>query len=489
MHTLLLVAVLGSIELPAVFTDHMVLQRDRPIAVWGRATPGAGIAVRLGEGDPQQATAGNDGSWRVTLPAEAANALPRELHVQGDGDERTIRDVLIGEVWLCGGQSNMEWTVNGSANPDGERARAAGRPTIRAIKVPHTLASAPAFTTQAAWQVCTPQHVGNVSAVGYALATEVQDALRGVPIGILDINWGGTRIEPWIDATTLAACPVTRQAIGSANEAVSGDPAKAGERDQRFAGMFNAMIAPFVPYGIRGAVWYQGESNAGEAEAYRTLLPALVSSWRGAFGQPAMPFGVVQLASFMKASDEPAQGGWALLRDAQLEAAQRDPKVGLAVTTDIGDADDIHPRNKREVGRRLAMWALDAAYGMRSWPRAGPTVAISNSVSFADGSERHGLMVSFDDLGGPMRTRGDAQPDGFAIAGEDGRFVWARATISGATVFVWSPEVQKPVSLRYAWSNNPTRANLIDGRGLPIGPFRSDRPALDAACSDWLNQR
>lgn len=489
MHTLLLIAALGSIELPAVFSDHMVLQRDRPIMVWGRATPGSQVTVRLGDNDPQQGSVGSDGSWRVMLPAEAAQQAPRSLHVMGDGSELVIADVLVGEVWLCGGQSNMEWTVNGSANPDGERARAAGRPTIRAIKVPHTLAGAPAFTTEAAWRICTPEHVGDVTAVGYALATEVQDALRGVPIGILDINWGGTRIEPWIDAVTLGACPVTREAIGQANDAAASDPAKAGERDQRFAGMFNAMIAPFVPYGICGAVWYQGESNAGEAEAYRTLLPALVSSWRAAFGQPQMPFGVVQLAAFMKESNEPAQGGWAFLRDAQLEAAQRDPKVGLAITTDIGDADDIHPRNKREVGRRLALWALDAAYGKRCWPRAGPPVTVSRSLCLVDGATRHVLIVSFDDLGGPMRTRGNTPPDGFAIAGEDGRFVWAHAMISGASVFVWSPEVPNPVSVRYAWSNNPTRANLVDGRGQPIGPFRSDRPERDAACDDWLRQQ
>ncbi|MBM4111671.1 MAG: sialate O-acetylesterase [Phycisphaerae bacterium] len=489
MHTLFLIAALGCIELPAVFSDHMVLQRDRPIMVWGRASPGAQVTVRFGDADPQECFASSDGSWRVMLPAEAAQQAPRSLRVTGDGSELVINDVLVGEVWLCGGQSNMEWTVNGSADPQSERARSAGRPTIRAIKVPHTLAGAPAFTTEAAWRICTPETVGDVTAVGWAMATDLQDALDGVPIGILDINWGGTRIEPWIDATTLGACPVTHDAVSQANDAAASDPAKEGERDQRFAGMYNAMIAPFVPYGIRGAVWYQGESNAGQAEAYRTLLPALVSSWRAAFGQPQMPFGVVQLAAFMKASDEPAQGGWAHLRDAQLEAAQCDPKVGLAITTDIGDADDIHPRNKREVGRRLALWALDAAYAKRSWPRAGPPITVSRAQSMVDGSLRRRLIVSFDDLGGPMRTRDHAQPDGFAIAGEDGRFVWAHATISGASVILWSPEVPDPVSVRYAWSDNPTRANLMDGRGMPIGPFRSDRPARDAACDAWLRQR
>jgi len=489
MHTLLLIAALGGIELPAVFTDHMVLQRDRPIVVWGRATPGAQVTVRLGEGDPQQGSAGSDGSWRVMLPAEAATATPRSLLVTGDGSDLAIVDVLVGDVWLCGGQSNMEWTVNGSSDPDGERARAAKRTTIRAIKVPHSLASAPAFTAQAAWRTCTPETVGDVTAVGWSMATELQDALDGVPIGLLDINWGGTRIEPWIDSGTLSSCPVTRDALARANEAAASDPAKAGERDQRFAGMYNAMIAPFVPFGIRGAIWYQGESNAGEAEAYRTLLPALVSSWRRAFDRPQMPFGVVQLAAFMKPSEDAAQGGWAFLRDAQLEAAQRDPKVGVAVTIDVGDADDIHPRNKREVGRRLALWALDAAYGRGAHPGAGPVVSTSPTSASIDGTERRGMMVRFDALGGALSTRGGAAPDGFAVAGADGRFAWASARIDADGVFVWSPEVSDPVAVRYAWSNNPTRANLIDGRGLPIGPFRSDRPALDPACAAWLRTR
>lgn len=489
MHTMLLLTTLAGLDLPAVFTDHMVLQRERPIVVWGRATPGAIVTVQLGDGDPQQSTTGGDGAWRVQLPAEPANADPRTLRITGDGDERTIADVLVGEVWLCGGQSNMEWTVNGSNDPDAERARAAKRNSIRAIKVPHTLAAAPAFTTQAAWRTCTPETVGDVTAVGWAMATDLQDALGGVPIGLLDINWGGTRIEPWIDAGTLSSCPVTRDALAQANEAAASDPAKAGERDQRFAGMYNAMIAPFVPFGIRGAIWYQGESNAGEAEAYRTLLPALVSSWRRAFDRPQMPFGVVQLAAFMKPSDEAAQGGWAYLRDAQLEAAQRDPKVGLAVTIDVGDADDIHPRNKREVGRRLALWALDAAYGHAAHPGAGPIVSCAPASASIDGVERRGIMVRFDALGGALSTRGGAQPDGFAIAGADGRFGWASARLEADRVFVWSREVVDPVAVRYAWSNNPNRANLIDGRGLPIGPFRSDRPALDPAHATWIRTR
>jgi sialate O-acetylesterase len=489
MHILLLIASLGSIELPAVFTDHMVLQRDRPIMVWGRATPGAQVTVRLGEGDPQQSAAGSDGSWRVMLPAESATATPRSLLVTGDDSDLAIADVLVGDVWLCGGQSNMEWTVNGSSDPDGERARAAKRTTIRAIKVPHTLASAPAFTAQATWRTCTPETVGDVTAVGWAMATELQEALDGVPIGLLDINWGGTRIEPWIDAATLAGCPVTRDAFAPANDSAASDPTKAGERDQRFAGMYNAMIAPFVPFGIRGAIWYQGESNAGEAEAYRTLLPTLVSSWRRAFDQPQMPFGIVQLAAFMKPSEDAAQGGWALLRDAQLEAAQRDPKVGLAVTIDIGDADDIHPRNKREVGRRLAMWALDAAYGRATHPGAGPAVSCLPSGASIDGTMRRGMMVRFNALGGSLSTPGGAAPDGFAVAGTDGRFAWASARIDADGVFVWSPEIADPVAVRYAWSNNPTRANLIDGRGLPIGPFRSDRPELDPACATWIRTR
>jgi sialate O-acetylesterase len=202
-----------------------------------------------------------------------------------------------------------------------------------------------------------------------------------------------------------------------------------------------------------------------------------------------MPFCVVQLAAFMKPSDEPTQGSWAFLRDAQLEAAQQDRKVGLAVTIDVGDADDIHPRNKREVGRRLALWALDAAYGQATHPGAGPVVSCSPASESIDGVVQRGMMVRFDGLGGALSARGGAAPDGFAVAGADGRFVWGSARLDAEGVFVWSPDVVDPVAVRYAWSNNPTRANLIDGRGLPIGPFRSDRPALDPACATWMSTR
>jgi sialate O-acetylesterase len=423
----------ADLELPAVFGDHMVLQRDSALPVWGRATAGAKVSVTFGEAT-RSTTADPNGAWTVTLPATSASASPRDLVITADGDRVTLHDVLVGDVWLCGGQSNMEWPIalSNSVDEAAKEAATGKRATIRAFKMPHTLAEQPLFTNDARWRVANGDSVKNMTAVGYEFSRALSDALD-VPIGILDINWGGTRIEPWM----------------------------------RGGQMFNAMIEPVTPFAIRGAIWYQGESNAGEASKYAEQLTQLIGAWREEFKRDAMPFGVVQLAAFQEVSDDPAQGGWSDLRVAQAAVSRAVPKTGLAVTLDVGDAKDIHPRDKRTVGQRLANWALAAEFG-RAIPASSP-VAVAIEPATVDGAKA--LRVRFEHAEG-LAARAASQPDGFGIAGADGRFVWAKARVDGQSILVWSPDVAEPVEVAYAWQNNPVRANVVNGAGLPAGPFR-----------------
>lgn len=424
---------LADLELPAVFGDHMVLQRDSALPIWGRATAGAKVTVNFGAAT-QSTTADPNGAWMVTLPATSASASPRDLVITADGDRVTLHDVLVGDVWLCGGQSNMEWPIalSNSVDEASKEAATGKRATIRAFKMPHTLAEQPLFTNDATWRVANGETVKQVTAVGYEFSRALADALD-VPIGILDINWGGTRIEPWM----------------------------------RGGQMFNAMIEPVTPFAIRGAIWYQGESNAGEANKYAEQLTQLIGAWREEFRREAMPFGVVQLAAFQDVSDNPAEGGWSDLRAAQADVARRVPKTGLAVTLDVGDAKDIHPRDKRTVGQRLANWMLATEFG-RAIPASSP-VAIAVEPATVDGTKA--LRVRFENAEG-LGARANAPLDGFGIAGADGQFVWATARVDGESIVVWSPQVAEPVEVAYAWQNNPVRANLVNGAGLPAGPFR-----------------
>lgn len=426
---------LAELRLAPAFGDHAVLQRGVAIPVSGRATPGTRIEIAFA-GRTAETVADANGTWVATLEALAANAQPAELVVSADGGaERVVlRDVLVGDVWLCGGQSNMEWPVAATAHAS--EARDAARPTIRAFKMPHVRAQSPLAAADARWRVADPDSVQGMTAVGFFFAARMHAELE-VPIGLLDINWGGTRIEPWLAD---------------------------GE-------MFRGMIAPVAPFPIRGILWYQGESNAGEAEAYAGYLTNLVGQWRRAFGNEALPFGIVQLAAFRPASEDPAEGGWSALRAAQAAVAGTMPHVGLVVTLDVGDAEDIHPRDKRTVGERLAAWALGTHFGLPGHAISSPTVA---AIERADG----GVRVRFAHADG-LRPREGAIVGGFGLAGADGRFMWAEARIDPADptcVLVSTKDVADPREIVYAWQNNPTRANLVNGAGLPAGPFRSAVP-------------
>ena len=461
----------------SVFTPHMVLQRELAAPVFGDADPGEKVTVSFG-GDSVSATADAKGRWMVKLPARKANTTPQALTIEGK-NKIVIDDVLVGDVWVCSGQSNMEWTLRDCHEP-GE-VEAADVPLLRRIKFPHVSLRSPATTVPGQWEVCTPQTGGGFTAVGYHFARKIMREVPGVPIGLLDDNWGGTRIEPWIPPVGFEQQPTLSKELEEIR-AREGDAANsAGNADLdagRPAAIYNGMIHPVVPYGIKGALWYQGESNGGEGVEYHHKMHALVGGWRKVWGQGDFPFYYVQLANFQNANDNPEGGdGWARVREAQTKSLDI-PHSGMAVIIDIGEAADIHPKNKLDVGERLARWALKHDYGKADTVVSGPifkTQAIEGGkIRLSFDHVGGGLMVGKKDGRKPTEEVSGGKLQRFAIAGEDRKWAWADAVIDGGTVVVSSPAVPKPVAVRYAFSMNPEGCNLYNKEGLPASPFRTD---------------
>lgn len=451
---------LSGVSLPHVFGDHMVLQRDQPLFVWGAARAHAPVKVELLDASGAvrasgQSVVGADGRFKVQMPALAAERTPLRLRVECAGAFAERSDVLVGDVWICGGQSNMEWSCGSSADAD---TIAADLPSdVRCFTVPHLMDASERGDVDARWVVAGKASTPAFTAVGSWFALKITREL-GVPVGLLSVNWGGSPAESWTPRAVLASEPLLRAAAASPAAAEWG----------AYASMWNGMMAPLAGYAVRGALWYQGESNADRADAYAVLLSTMIRGWRSAWGQGTFPFGIVQLAGFRAASDNPVEGEWSLLRDAQLQVSRAVPACGLAVTIDVGDADDIHPRNKRAVGERLAAWALADVYG-RGGARGGPLLR-STEVR---GDE---MVLSFDQAEG-LAAKGGGALGGFAIADEFGAFHWADARIEGKQVIVRAPGISDPRRVRYGWSSNPVRANLVNGAGLPASPFASDVPA------------
>jgi sialate O-acetylesterase len=460
----------ADVKLASIFGDSMVLQREMPVPVWGWADAGEEVTVTLGD-QSKKATADKDGRWQVKLDALKTNADGQTLKVTGKNTIE-LKDVLIGEVWICSGQSNMEWGLGGSLNGKDEVA-AASHPQIRLFNVPGHLTSPLAQDTcPGSWQVCQPNAAGGFSAVGYFFGRRLQQELK-VPIGLVGSNWGGTRIEPWTSPAGFRSVPELK--------AIADQVAAYDEKTNVSAGspsaIYNAMIHPLAPFAMRGAIWYQGESNGGEGESYYHKTQALVNGWRELFN-PDLAFYWVQLANFQTANDNPAGGdGWAKLREAQRKALGI-KHTGMAVIIDVGEAGDIHPRNKQDVGWRLAQWALHQTYDMQDVVPSGPLYK-SHKV------EGSSIRVSFDNVGGglivgkkegldPTQEAKDGKLGRFAIAGADKLWQWAEATIDGDNVIVKSPEVASPVAVRYAYSMNPAGANLYNKEGIPASPFRTD---------------
>jgi sialate O-acetylesterase len=500
------------VKLSNLFTDDMVLQRKLPITVFGKAkspTGGRGVVVVGLDKDTAVAKVDSEGRWRAMLPSHAAGG-PYTLTVAGANRTLEVRNVMVGEVWVCSGQSNMEFTVNGCKNAK-EEIEKANHPTIRLFNIAPTkhLAVKPEDDVNAKWEVCSPATVGNFSAVAYFFGRELSEKLN-VTVGLINSPWGGSPVEQWIPMETykndpaLADFParMEKEAVdylkamddyskrmekwkaakdkilatnpGAATQpgAIPNQPWQPQQPQYRYSAMYNGNIAPIVGYGIRGAIWYQGESNAGNPMGYRKSFPAMIRGWRKAWGQGDFPFLFVQLANFMDRPMDPnVNGTWAELREAQTLTLST-PKTGMAVITDVGDAADIHPRDKQTVGHRLAIIAEANTYGMKDVVFSGP---LFHSMTI-DGNK---IRLSFKHVDGGLVVKGDKLA-GFAVAGKDGKYVWAGAAIEGDTVVVSSDKVEKPVMVRYAWGNNP-ECSLYNKADLPASPFRAGKPESKAA--------
>lgn len=486
----------ADVRLPRLFTDHMVLQREMPVPVWGLADPGEKVTVQLA-GQSQSATADADGKWRVMLKPLSVGE-PLTLVVKGK-NQVEVNDILVGEVWVCSGQSNMEWPVAATRDADLIHT-AANIPQIRLLSVKPVGTQTPNDDIDERWQVCTPDTVGGFSAVGYLFGRQLHESL-GVPIGLINNAWGGSSCEAWVPRdkfegealyepllarwkqtesehdeaklradydAQLAEWRKARDTAEAKGEPVPGQPGSDNPlfNQHRPGNLYNARIAPLAPFAIRGAIWYQGESNADRAYQYRDMFPRMITSWRDAWGQGDFPFYWVQLADFRAEKPEPSESDWAELREAQTMTLDRLPNTGEAVIIDIGEGNDIHPRNKVDVANRLARWALAKDYDLK----------IDHASPRYDHFEVQGnkAVVTFRDCGKGLVTFDVGDARGFTVAGNDRKWHPAQAkVIAPNQVEVACEAVPEPVAVRYAWADNPV-VNLYSSSGLPVTPFRTD---------------
>lgn len=491
----------ADVKLPNVFGSHMVLQQGQKNKVWGLADAGEAVTVTIDK-QTHQAAAGADGRWQVLLDPLAVGG-PYVMSVKGKNEVK-FDDILVGEVWVCSGQSNMQWSVKSSTDADLERA-AAKFPNLRMINFPQVGTQDPIWTHDRQWQVCTPETVGGFSAVGYFFARQLHQTLD-VPVGMINNAWGGSACEAWVPRDLLAADekykPLMERWAGIeanypaakaeyevklAEWNVAADKAKAENNpappapanpdsqmngNARPGNIYNGVLKSHLGYGIKGAIWYQGESNASRAYQYRDLFPLMIDSWRKEWGQGDFSFYWVQLADFKAEKAEPGDSDWAELREAQTMTMKRLPQTGEAVIIDIGEGKDIHPKNKVDVGRRLARWALVNDYGIQG---IAPRSPLNKSMEIQAGK----IVLTFDHIvvvppGNGWRPFDVTEPRGFTIAGDDKQFVHASANIlPDGRIEVWSDAVKEPVSVRYAWADNPI-CNMFSAAGLPLTPFRTD---------------
>lgn len=477
----------------ALFSDNAVLQQGLDVPIWGTAREGEPVAVSIA--GRQASTVARDGKWIVRLK-NLPGGGPYTLTLKGDR-ELAFHNIMVGEVWVCSGQSNMERQL-GPRPPQKpifnweQEVAAANYPAIRQFLVGRKTPAQPATEVEGKWVVCSPSTVATFTAVGYFFGRDIHLA-RKVPVGLIHTSWGGTCAEAWTRHEVMEQDPLLRPNLDKRDAAIKTYPAQlakyraeepkllaayqtalaesaknhtkppakpAPPRDPRGANtpssLYHGMIAPLLPYGIRGVIWYQGESNAGNADVYRTLFPAMITDWRKQWGQGGFPFLYVQLAPF--------RGSNPWIREAQFLTLGKTPNTAMAVTTDCGDANDIHPPHKQPMGARLALAARALAYGER--------IEYSGPIFQKAESQPSSVVLSFTHAGGGLVAK-DGPLKGFQIAGEDKKFVDAEARIEGDKVRVSSPQVGKPLAVRYGWSAVPD-VNLFNQNGLPASPFRTD---------------
>ena len=477
----------AGVKLPAIIGDNMVLQQNTSASLWGWADAGERITVKASWNDGSVKTqASQDGKWLVEVPTPKASG-PHTITIKGNNTIE-LKNVMSGEVWICSGQSNMQWTVSNSNNAEEEIA-AAKYPNVRLFYVPRTVALEPQDDCEADWQECSAETIPGFSAVAYFFGRTLHREL-GVPIGLIHTSWGGTPAESWTRREILESddmlAPIVERFEKYQSDypgllekhnakleewKVAAQKAKADGQKQPNkptaprdpvsswtpSGLYNAMIAPLLNYSIQGAIWYQGESNAGRAYQYQALFPAMIENWRADWNLGDFPFYFVQIA--------PYKGQIPEIREAQLIALRKVLNTGMVVTTDIGNVDNIHPRNKQDVGKRLALWALAKIYGEDKIVCSGP-------IYRAKRIEGNRIRLYFDYVGSGLIADG-GELTHFTIAEKGEDFVPAKAVIEGSTIVVSSPDVANPVDVRFGWENS-AEPNLFNKEGLPASPFRTD---------------
>jgi sialate O-acetylesterase len=481
----------GEITMPDIFGDHMVLQQGTKLPVWGFAAPSEKVTVSFAS-QTATTTADREGNWRVDLapvPLNGAGAAPQTMTIAGS-NTITLQDVLVGDVWIASGQSNMNFGMNLLENAPAEIAKA-NEPQLRLFYVPiqtglipqKYIGAYPLGAPYAKWQVCTPQSVAQdgfdgFSAVGYYFGRALQQAV-GHPVGIIGTYWGGTSAQAWTSLKGLQSDPALAHYVTEYQKIAANQIAPPADNTGSPTSFYNGMVAPLRPYAIKGVAWYQGESNTGTVgmgEEYHTLLEVLIKDWRDKWNEGDFPFVYVQLASFGNPAQTPSEGLWPYLRESQAKTLEV-PHTGMAVAIDLGNPASIHPKDKSDVGARLALAARHVAYG-EDVVYSGPTY---DSMQ-VDGNK---ITISFKNVGSGLKIAAPPwKPDGaaiatpteltgFGIAGADRNWVWAQATIDGNKVIVSSDKVPAPVAVRYGWADTPP-VDLYNKEGLPASPFRTD---------------
>lgn len=485
----------ADVVLPDVLASSMVLQQKQAIPVWGKAEPGEAVMVEFA-GQKRNAVADASGKWRVELAKMSASFSPQTMTITGK-NKIVLTNILVGEVWLVSGQSNMQWRLPESTG-GAEATAAASHPNLRLFNVSRDVAFKKKQGKLGEWAACTPETVKEFSAAGYYFAVDLQKTLN-VPVGLISSSYGGSQAEAWTPVAYLNASPdlkptVDRTKIWEAERETvrtnyaaaiakwreDSDNARAAGarpspspgvpdalRDYRIASsIYDGMIEPLMPFAIKGAIWYQGESNEARAEQYGLLMPTMIRAWRERWGQGNFPFGIIQLPNYRAVKPEPEESAWSFIREAQRQTALTTVNTGLIVIIDIGEAGDIHPKNKVDVGKRMFAWALKDVYGQKA-----ATPPLLKKTEVAGGK----VVLTFENVGSGLKIGKGDRLEEFAVAAADKKWVWADAKIIGKNkIEVSSTSISSPVAVRYAFNSNPKNPNLTNDSGLPATPFRTD---------------